>query len=126
MTYEKAVADLNRYLNNNEIFVSGKHLPEESSVRVSLYLDNAKFNNLHIFVIDFDKINGTVETESTFFNAAKALADKVTRSQGGGYHMFYGVDKEKATPLFDSINLLTSKTAKSYISKVRELSLIHI
>ena len=48
------------------------------------------FGNLHIFVIDFDKIDGTVETESVFFKEAKELADKVTRSQGGGYHMFYG------------------------------------
>ena len=95
----------------------------EKTLRVSLYLDNAKFGNLHIFVIDFDKINGTVETESTFFQAAKELADKVTRSQGGGYHMFYGVDKEKATPLFDSINLLASKSAQSYISKTGQFTL---
>ncbi len=75
------------------------------------------FGNLHIFVIDFDKIDGTVETESVFFKAAKELADKVTRSQGGGYHMFYGVDKEKAEPLFDSINLLASENAASFVCK---------
>ena len=60
------------------------------------------FGDLHIFVRDFDLI----DKESEFFNKAKALADKVTRSQGGGYHMFYGIDKEKARPLFDEINLL--------------------
>jgi len=75
------------------------------------------FGNLHIFVIDFDKIDGTVETESVFFKEAKELADKVTRSQGGGYHMFYGVDKEKAEPLFDSINLLASENAASFVCK---------
>ena len=71
-------------------------------LRVSLWLDNAMFGDLHIFVMDFDLI----DKESEFFNKAKALADKVTRSQGGGYHMFYGIDKEKARPLFDEINLL--------------------
>lgn len=71
-------------------------------VRVSLWLDNAMFGDLHIFVMDFDLI----DEESEFFNKAKALADKVTRSQDGGYHMFYGIDKEKARPLFDEINLL--------------------
>ena len=101
MTYEKAVEELKRYLDNNWIFTSGTHLPEESSVRVSLYLDNAKFDNLHIFVIDFDEFDKT----SRFFQAANELADKVTRSQGGGYHMFYGVDEGKATPLFDSIKM---------------------
>ena len=31
--------------------------------------------------------------------------------------MFYGVNKEAATPLFDSVNLLASKSAKSYVCK---------
>ena len=38
------------------------------------------------------------------------------RSQGGGFHMFYGIDKNAATQLFDSINLLASNNADSYIS----------
>ena len=75
------------------------------------------FGNLHIFVIDFDKIDGIVKTESAFFKAAKELADKVTRSQGGGYHMFYGIDKKKAEQLFDSINLLASENAASFVCK---------
>ena len=31
--------------------------------------------------------------------------------------MFYGVDREKAEPLFDGINLLASRTAESFINK---------
>ena len=123
MAYAEAVSMLERYFTKNDHFVTRGHSPSESSVRVSLYLENAKYDNLHIFVIDFDKIDGVVETDSTFFQSAKALADKVTRSQGGGYHMFYGVDKEKATPLFDSINLLTAKGTKSFVSKTQEFTL---
>lgn len=112
MTYEQAKQAIETYLQ-------GDNLPEGAkTLRVSLYLDNAMFGNLHIFVIDFDKW----DEESAFFQSAKALADKVTRSQGGGYHMFYGVDKEKATPLFDSINLLTAKGTKSFVSKTKQFS----
>ena len=71
------------------------------------------FGNLHIFVIDFDEF----DVESHFFKEAHRLADKVTRSQGGGYHMFYGIDKKKAEPLFDSINLLASENAASFVCK---------
>lgn len=92
---------------------------QQLTARISLYLDNAMFGDLHIFVIDFDKF----DEESTLFIAAKALADKITRSQGGGYHMFYGVNKEAATPLFDSVNLLASKRAASYISHTGAISL---
>ena len=108
LSYEEARTEYSRFWSSE---TSGKDL------RVSLWLDNAMFGNLHIFVIDFDKIDGTVETESAFFKAAKELADKVTRSQGGGYHMFYGVDKQKAEPLFDSINLLASENAASFVCK---------
>lgn len=85
--------------------------------RVSLWLEHAKYNDLYIFVIDFDKLDGNIDTESPFFKGALQIADKVTRSQGGGYHMFYGVDRDKAEPLFDGINLLASRTAKSFICK---------
>lgn len=88
--------------------------------RVSLWLENAKYNDLYIFVIDFDKIDGNIDTESPFFKGALQIADKVTRSQGGGYHMFYGVDKDKAEPLFDGINLLASRTAKSFVCKTMD------
>ena len=87
------------------------------SLRVSLYLDNAKCGDLHLFVIDFDKVDGKVDTQSAFFQRAKSLADRVTRSQGGGYHMFYGVDKKAAAPLFDSINLLTAEGTESFVCK---------
>ena len=87
------------------------------SLRVSLYLDNAKCGDLHLFVIDFDKVDGKVDTQSAFFQGAKSLADRVTRSQGGGYHMFYGVDKRAAAPLFDSINLLTAEGTESFVCK---------
>lgn len=89
------------------------------SLRVSLYLDNAKYGDLHIFVIDFDDF----DENSEFFQRAKALADKVTRSQGGGYHMFYGVDKDAAAPLFDSINLLASNAAKSFVCSTGNVTL---
>lgn len=105
MSYEQASRTLNAYLNGS------KRVKGDESLRVSLYLDNAMYGNLHIFVIDFDRF----DENSGFFQSAKNLADKVTRSQGGGYHMFYGVNKEAATPLFDSINLLASGNASSYI-----------
>lgn len=74
-------------------------------------------------MIDFDKIDGEIDTSSSFFQAAHQLADKVTRSQGGGYHMFYGVDKTTAAPLFDSINLLTADGAKSFVRKTSNITI---
>lgn len=105
LPYQRAVRMLKNYQEN------GKPSDDISDIRVSVYLDNAMYNDLHVFVIDFDGFDG----RSAFFLGAKALADKVTRSQGGGYHMFYGIDKTTATPLFNSINLLASRHAKSYI-----------
>lgn len=107
MTYDRTKKILTKYLNGE------RREKGDETLRVSLYLANAKFSNLHIFVMDFD----AWDEESDFFKAAKAIADKVTRSQAGGYHMFYGINKEAATPLFDSINLLASKSAKSYVCK---------
>ena len=106
LTYEQARRTLNAYVKG------GKRVKGDESLRVSLYLDNAMYGNLHIFVIDFDNF----DEQSDFFQSAKNLADKVTRSQGGGFHMFYGIDKNAATQLFDSINLLASNNADSYIS----------
>ena len=113
LTYEQARRTLNAYLNG------GKRVKGDESLRVSLYLDNAIYGNLHIFVIDFDSF----DEQSGFFQSAKNLADKVTRSQGGGYHMFYGIDKNAATPLFDSINLLASDSAKSYVRNLGAVTL---
>ena len=113
LTYEEAYQQLSEYRK--------KH--PDTSGRVSLWLDNAKYNDLFVFILDFDKIedeNGQkqpVDTEAPFFKGALQLADKVTRSQGGGYHMYYGIDKEKAEPLFDSINLLTSSGAKGFVCR---------
>ncbi|WP_125116775.1 hypothetical protein [Agathobaculum sp. Marseille-P7918] len=73
-------------------------------------------------MIDFDKIDGEIDTGSSFFQAAYQLADKVTRSQGGGYHMFYGVDKTAATPLFDGINLLTAGGTPSFVCKMSNVT----
>ena len=101
LSYEEARTEYYRFWSSENWETSGKDL------RISLWLDNAMFGNLHIFVIDFDDF----DEESQFFKEAHHLADKVTRSQGGGYHMFYGVDRKKAEPLFDSINLLTSENA---------------
>lgn len=80
---DQATQILERYLNGN------KRVRGDESLRVSLYLDNAMCGNLHIFVIDFDRF----DENSGFFQNVKNLADKVTRSQGGGYHMFYGINK---------------------------------
>ena len=74
LSYERATQILERYLNGN------KRVRGDESLRVSLYLDNAMCGNLHIFVIDFDRF----DEQSDFFRSAKNLADKVTRSQGGG------------------------------------------
>ena len=89
----------------------------------SFCLENAKYNDLFVFVIDFDKIedeNGKkqpIDTEAPFFINAKKAADHTTMSKSGGYHLYFGINKETATPLFDSINLLVSSGAQSYICK---------
>ena len=111
LSYEDANRAMQTYLHSEN---QGRGA---ESLRVSLYLDNAKCGDLHLFVIDFDKVDGKVDTQSAFFQRAKSLADRVTRSQGGGYHMFYGVDKKAAAPLFDSINLLTAEGTESFVCK---------
>ena len=113
--YELSYEDANRAM---QTYLHSKNRGRGAeSLRVSLYLDNAKCGDLHLFVIDFDKVDGKVDTQSAFFQRAKSLADRVTRSQGGGYHMFYGVDKKAAAPLFDSINLLTAEGTESFVCK---------
>lgn len=107
LSYEEARREYYRFWSSENWETSNKDL------RISLWLDNAMFGDLHIFVIDFDEF----DVESYFFKEAHRLADKVTRSQGGGYHMFYGIDKQKAEPLFDCINLLTSENAASFVCK---------
>lgn len=107
LSYEEARIEYYRFRSSENWETSDKDL------RISLWLDNAMFGNLHIFVIDFDEF----DEESHFFKEAHRLADKVTRSQGGGYHMFYGVDRKRAEPLFDSINLLTSENAKGFVCR---------
>lgn len=107
LSYEEARREYYRFWSSENWEKSSKVL------RISLWLDNAMFGNLHIFVIDYDEF----DVESHFFKEAHRLADKVTRSQGGGYHMFYGIDKKKTEPLFDSINLLASENAASFVCK---------
>ena len=108
LPYEKANKILNDYVNGDY------HINGDESLRISLWLDNAMCGDLHIFIMDFDDY----KEDSPFFQAAYHLADKVTRSQSGGYHMFYGVNKETAEPLFDRINLLASQSVKSFVCKV--------
>ena len=107
LSYKEAVTEYYRFWSSENWETSSKDL------RIGLWLDNAMFGNLYIFVIDFDKF----DEESHFFKEAHRLADKITRSKNGGYHMFYGVDRKKAEPLFDSINLLTSENAASFVCK---------
>ena len=120
LTYEEAYQQLSEYR---------KKYPDTSG-RVSLWLDNAKYNDLFVFILDFDKIedeNGQkqpVDTEAPFFKGALQLADKVMHSQSGAYHMACGIDKKKAEPLFDSINLLTSSGAKGFVCRAgRDITL---
>lgn len=107
LSYREAVIEYYRFWSSENWETSSKDL------RIGLWLDNAMFGDLNIFVIDFDDF----DEESHFFKEAHHLADKVTRSKSGGYHMFYGVDKEKAKPLFDSINLLTSENVASFVCR---------
>ena len=113
LSYEEARTEYYRFWSSENWEKSSKDL------RIGLWLDNAMFGNLHIFVIDFDDF----DEESHFFKEAHRLADKVTRSKSGGYHMFYGVDRKKAEPLFDSINLLTSENAAGFVCKYAAPSL---
>lgn len=89
----------------------------------SFYLENAKYNDLFVFVIDFDKMedeNGKkqpIDTEAPFFINAKKIADQATRSKHDGHHMYLAINKETATQLFASINLLASSGVQSYICK---------
>ncbi len=57
------------------------------------------------------------------FQSAKSLAGKVTHSQGGGYHMFYGVDKNVAAQLLckSSSRKRTKKTAQKNIENSKQL-----
>lgn len=112
LSYEEARTEYYRFWSSENWETSSKDL------RIGLWLDNAMFGNLHIFVIDFDDF----DEESRFFKEAHRLANKVTRSKSGGYHMFYGVDKGKAEPLFDSINLLASENAASFVSKTGSIT----
>ena len=78
-------------------------------------------------MVDVDPIeeNGKklpIDTESPAFKALERAADIVTRSKSGGYHLYFGVYKERATPLFDSIGLLTGKDRPSLLSKTNSIS----
>lgn len=99
----------------------------KTDTTVSFWLDNARYNELHIFVVDVDPIeeNGKklpIDTESPAFKALERAADIVTRSKSGGYHFYFGVYKERATPLFDSIGLLTAKDKQSLVCKTGNIS----
>lgn len=100
-TAEEARAVIDNYFATSQRRVPGDH-----KLRVSLCLDNAKWDNLHVFIMDLDKIDGKIDDTSPFFCGAKRIADKVTRSKSGGYHMALGIDKEKARPIFETMNLL--------------------
>lgn len=112
LTYQKARQTLDDYFEN------GKRQSGDESLRVSIWLENAKWGNLSLFCIDFDEY----DEQSGFFRAAYALADKITRSQSGGYHMWYGVDRQRAEPLFDSINLTTRPGTKSFVCNTRNVA----
>jgi Primase C terminal 2 (PriCT-2). len=77
---------------------------------VSLYLENAMYGDLYLFVIDID-----TKHETAFIKKVEAAADFVTVSKNNGRHAYFGIRKE--TELFDSINLLSSSNAKGFIDK---------
>jgi hypothetical protein len=108
LSYANALQTLNDY------FTNGKRQAGDESLRVSIWLENAKYGNLSLFCIDFDEY----DEKSGFFQSAYKLADKVTRSQSGGYHMWYGINRQKAEPLFNSINLTTRQGTKSFVCNV--------
>lgn len=99
LTYRKARTELEAYK------LWGEPQLGSETLRVSLYLANAMYGDLHIFIMDFDDH----DTTTPFFKEASQAADFVTVSKSGGHHMYFGVNKEKAKPLFDSLNLLTAK-----------------
>ena len=76
LPYGKANKIFNSYVNGDY------HVNGDKSLRISLWLDNAMCGDLHIFVIYFDDY----KEDSPFFQAAYHPADKIIRSQGGGYH----------------------------------------
>ena len=108
LTYENARNTL------HDIIKLKGHKKGYDTLRVSIWLENAKWGNLSLFCIDFDKYN----EQSAFFKTAYSLADKVTRSQSGGYHMWYGIDRQKAEPLFKQINLTTREGTKSFVRSI--------
>ena len=120
MTFEEAdrIASMCRYYDE-----------KLETLMPSFYLENAKYNDLFVFVIDFDKMedkNGKkqpVDTEAPFFIDAKKIADHTKMSTNGGYHMYLGINKETATLLFDSINLLVTSGRPSYVCKKGAITL---
>ena len=69
--YELSYEDANRAM---QTYLHSKNRGRGAeSLRVSLYLDNAKCGDLHLFVIDFDKVDGKVDTQSAFSRGQRAL-----------------------------------------------------
>jgi hypothetical protein len=122
MPYWRAKEMYDFYIANgwkcaDEEIHDGIHTHGDNSLRISVWLEDAMWNDLHLLCIDFDKINGIVN-ETPFFSTCIEAADFVTRSQGGGYHCWFGVNKEIAAPLFEEINLTTHKHTKSFVCAI--------
>lgn len=109
------------YEEAKDIVECYKHENGET-LSISIQLENAKYNDLYLFVIDVDRpkdANGnklSIDTEAPPFKAAYKDANIVTRSKNGGYHMYFAINKEKSAPLFEEINLLCD-TENSYVCK---------
>lgn len=79
-------------------------------------------------MVDVDQIKDKqgnkipIDTEAPAFKALYNAADIVTRSKSGGYHFYFGIYKNMAIPLFDSIGLLTAKDKPSLVSKAGNYS----
>lgn len=111
LDYSMAQAILYNYWTN------GKRTKGDESLRIGIWLEDAKWNDLYLLCIDFDKVNGEI-IHTPFFNQCLKLCNFYTRSQSGGYHCWFGIDYETARPLFEKINLTTHRHTKSFVCSI--------
>lgn len=122
MPYWRAKAMLDDYIYSGEAPTIGP--PEwgiltkgAETLRVSLWLEDAKWDDLYLLCVDFDKFHGVIG-ETEFFRKCLSLCDFHTRSQGGGYHCWFGVRRPLADRLFEEINLTTHRGTKSFVCAI--------
>jgi hypothetical protein len=107
-SYEEVIKEIKRFVAAPYYTSDGEEIIDFPTV--SLYLENAMYGDLYVFVIDIDTKHTT-----PFIERVVNAADFVTVSKNNGRHAYFGVKKD--AELFDSINLLASSSAASFISK---------